>query len=81
MKVIFLTKNEFSGKDKREWVKADYLTDKGEVGSVFTSKTDFDTFALSADRFADKRDLDNLFESVASSDISFDNRGRVETVE
>jgi len=81
MRVILLNKNEFKGKDGREWTKATYVSERGEVGEIFVGKTAFDAFDLSEDRFATEEAIGKLFESVAPTNVSFDNKGRVEKVE
>jgi len=79
MKAIFIKKTAITGKDKREWLKADFVLSNGEVGSVFASKEDYAKLNIPDVVFPNAKQLSEIID-ILPANIEFGLRGRVSSV-
>lgn len=80
MRLLVLSKVDIKGKDGREWVKVSGLSEKGEVVEPFMPKAQFETLDFPTDAFLNLKDIETMFKEYKSVNVSFDSRGRVESV-
>jgi len=78
MKVILTSKEEFKAKSGDTWTKCHFVNPvDGSVGEVFMKSAEFNAFDITADRFASEKALEALKDSCETTDIQFNQRGRV----
>ena len=81
MKLIILSKVDIkSKKDGREWVKIWGLSPKAQLIDSFMSKEQFEAMGLSSDFVLSQEDVNELFKTYQSVDVSFDFQGRLESI-
>jgi len=81
MKLILLNKNTFSSKKGDEYVSidsVDYRT--GKVEKLVFTKKDFEILDVKLPDFQENPDFLDSIKSLETYDVSFNSRGRVETL-
>jgi len=81
MKVVLLSSQQITGKDGRKWVKYEGISLKGESTSLFLSTAQDEQFGMASVELVPKDDLAEFLKQYKSVDASFDQRGRLESVE
>jgi len=81
MPIVILAKEEFTGKDKREWVKLSGIDEKGRtMDNLFFSKADYDAFEIPDGAIAKLEQLKEMFDKLPVVSVVFGQRGRVEKI-
>lgn len=79
MKLILLSHVPINGKDGRKWDKVYALSEKGKMVEPFMDRDSFEKLGFSDSDFLSTKDVEDVFKTFASVDLSFDANGRVES--
>jgi len=72
--------SQFTAKNGKEWVSGNFLNLKdGSTGEIFLPKEDYEAMKFDAEKkVLSAEDLASIAEAYETSNVSFDQRGRIQ---